>query len=663
MRSLVRLFALLACVMISVAEARVVRLRIDRREPVLNGKAFGTAGAYEKLVGQVEFALNPSLAANAGIVDLKLAPRNAAGEVEFTADFYLLKPVDPAQFKGRLLYEVGNRGGKALLATFQKAVRSADPTTEAEFGDGRLMAQGYALLWMGWQWDVPEGRMRMQMPIATEAGQPIKGRIRGNFILDARSNTAPLADRAHQAYPIADMADPEAFLTVRDRTDGKPQRLGRGQWRFVDNNTVALEGGFEPGRIYDVVYTAKDPRVLGTGLAGTRDLISFFKHATVGNPLPGVKDAIGWGISQSGRFLRHLLYEGFNEDEQGRRVFDGVIDEVGGAGRGSFNHRFGQASRDAEQFFNFLYPVDMFPFTDGDQSDPVTGAKGSLLGRAQARGVEPKMFHVLSNSEYFNRAGSLVHTDVAGQRDIEPPANVRIYTVAAGPHFAGPFPPSQAAHLAAPLNPLNRNLIMRALLDAMDRWMDTGTAPPPSQMPRIANKTLTPSANAGWPTIPGVKFPPPVLITYRLDFGPRWAQGIVDYEPPLLGKPYAALVPAVDKDGNAIAGIRMPSVQIPIGTYTGWNYRPPAIGAPEQFSGEAGAFFPFAATREARLSTGDSRLSFAERYTSRDEYLARIRQAARQLIQARFLLAADLPEVEDFAKAQFDWMSKPPAKP
>lgn len=224
MRSLAGLFALLSCVMVPAVEARVVRLRIDRREPVLNGKAFGSAGAYEKLAGKVEFALNPELAANAGIADLKLAPRNAAGEVEFAADFYLPKPVDPAQFKGRLLHDVGNRGGKALLATFQKAARSADPTAEAEFGDGRLMAQGYALPWMGWQWDVPEGRMRMRMPIATEAGRPIKGRIRGNFILDARSDTAPLADRAHQAHPITDMVDPEAFLTVRDRTDGPPRR-------------------------------------------------------------------------------------------------------------------------------------------------------------------------------------------------------------------------------------------------------------------------------------------------------------------------------------------------------------------------------------------------------------------------------------------------------
>lgn len=441
---------------------------------------------------------------------------------------------------------------------------------------------------------------------------------------------------------------------------GAPER---GQWRFIDNNTVALDSGFEPGRIYDVDYTARDPRVLGTGLAGTRDLICFFKHSTVGNPLSGVKQAIGWGISQSGRFLRHLLHEGFNEDEQGRRVFDGVIDEVGGAGRGSFNHRFGQASRDAEQFFNFLYPVDMFPFTDGEQSDPVTGAKGSLLGRARARGVEPKLFHVLSNSECFNRAGSLVHTDVAGPRDIEPPANVRICTVAAGPHFSGPFPPNQPAHLAAPLNPLNRNLVMRALLEAMDRWLGAGTPPPPSQMPRLANKTLTASANAGWPTIPGVTFPPPVLITYRLDLGPRWAVGIVGYEPPLLGKPYGALVPAVDRDGNAIAGIRMPSVQVAIGAYTGWNYRPPAIGAPEQLSGEAGSFFPFATTREARLKSGDSRLSFSERYPSRDEYLARIRHAARPLIQGRFLLEADLPDVEEFARAPFDWISKPAAKP
>jgi hypothetical protein len=647
----------LACLFLLPAEttARVMKLHIERREPVLNGKPFGAVGPYEKLVGKVEFALDPAAPPNARIIDLSLAPRNPRGEVEFTADFYLLKPVDPARGNGRLLYEVGNRGGKALLHTFQKAHGSTDPTTAAEFGDGLLMTQGYALLWMGWQWDVPEGMMRMEMPIATDHGQPITGLVRANFIPNAKSDIGPLADRGHRAYPIDNPASAENVMTVRDRPIDPPQRVPRDKWRFVNDSSVSLEGGFELGRIYDVIYTARDPRVVGCGLAGTRDLISFLKHTRGdANPLAGIRVAYGWGVSQSGRFLRHFLYEGFNEDEQGRIVFDGVIDEVGGAGRGSFNHRFAQASRDAEQFFNIFYPVDMFPFTDGEETDPLTGQTDALLASAEARHVAPKMFHILSNSEYFNRAGSLIHTDPLGQRDIEPPANSRIYAVASGPHFVGPWPPAPVGGTAAPLSILDRTPIVRALLRAMDEWVTEGTAPPPSRYPKISDGTLTAPNAAGWPTIPNLRFPPPMLITYRLDFGPSWARGIVSFEPPHVGKPYVGLVPAVDADGNARAGIRLPSIQVPVATYAGWNYRTPGIGAGDQLLGEAGSMYPFAPTRAAR-SQGDSRLSLEERYTSRDQYLGKIAQAGRQLIAERFLLPGDLADVIHQAAMQYDW--------
>src|SRR5438067_10556344 len=245
----------------SLAEARVVRLRVERREVVLNGRPFGAAGPYEKLIGTVDFGLDPDAPANALIVDLKLAPRNARGEVEASADFYLLKPVDPRRGNGRLFYEVGNRGGKSMLPTFQKAAGSPDPTTETEFGDGALMRQGFTLLWMGWQWDVPvrAGTMRMEMPIAAENGRRITGIVRGNFILNERANTAPLADRNHQAYPVLDPSAADNVMTVRDDPTAKGQIVPRTRWRFVDAQNVALDGGFEPGRIYDVVYRTVDP--------------------------------------------------------------------------------------------------------------------------------------------------------------------------------------------------------------------------------------------------------------------------------------------------------------------------------------------------------------------------------------------------------------------
>jgi hypothetical protein len=654
--------ALTLVVAASVSEARVVRLRVERRETVLNGRPFGAAGPYEKLVGKVDFALDPQLPANDAIVDLKLAPRNAHGEVEFSADFYLLKPADPRRGNGKLFYEVGNRGGKSMLSTFQKAAASADPTTEAEFGDGALMRQGFALLWMGWQWDVPDrpGVMRMEMPIATDNGRPITGLVRGNFILSERAATASVADRNHRAYPVLDPSSPENTMTVRDDPTGPGETLPRSRWRFVDAGTVAIDGGFEPGRIYDIVYRTSGPRVVGCGLAGTRDLVSFLEHdASPANPISGTTIAIGWGVSQSGRFLRHFLYQGFNADEQGRRVFDGVFDQVGGAGRGSFNHRFGQASRDALQFFNILYPVDLFPFTDGPETDPETGITDSLLARADRTHTTPKIFHLLTNSEYFNRAGSLVHTDPTGTKDAELPATTRIYMIASAPHGPGPFPPESnrggGMVGTAPLNPLNYSPAVRALLRALDQWVSDDVEPPPSAYPRLADGTLTAPDKAGWPAIPGYALPQNPLRAFHLDFGPEWAKGVVTYEPPRVGKPFVMRVPAVDADGNGRAGIRLPDIAVPLATQAGWNYRDASTGAPDRLAGEIGSYIAFPRTQAERQKTKDPRLSIEERYRNRDEYLGRYAAATLDLVARRYLVAEDVADLLKHAQEHYDW--------
>ena len=646
----------------SAADARVVRLRIERRETVLNGRPFGAAGSYEKLIGRVDFGLDPDAPANAAIVDLKLAPRNARGEVESSADFYLLKPVDPRRGNGRLFYEVGNRGGKAMLVTFQKASASFDPATAAEFGDGALMQQGFTLLWMGWQWDVPvrPGTMRMEIPIATENGRRITGLVRGNFILSERAPTASVADRNHQAYPVLDPTSTENVMTVRDDPTAKGQVIPQTRWRFVDGGTVALDGGFEPGRIYDVVYRSADPRIVGCGLAGTRDLVSFLKYESSGeNPAPGLRAAIGWGVSQSGRFLRHFLYQGFNQDEQGRSVFDGVFDQVGGAGRGSFNHRFGQASRDELQFFNILFPVDLFPFTDGPETDPETGIADSLLGRAARSGTAPKVFHLLTNSEYFNRAGSLVHTDPTGTRDADLPANTRIYTIASAPHGPGPFPPASNSGGGmvgrAALNPLNYAPVTRALFRALDRWVSEDIEPPPSAYPRIADGTLTPPDRAGWPAIPGFALPQLPLRAFHLNFGPDWHRGIVSVEPPEVGPAFTVRVPAVDADGNARAGIKLPDIAVPLATHAGWNYRHASIGAPDRLAGEIGSYIPFPRTRVDRDRTGDPRLSIEERYRNRDEYVGKYAAATLDLVVRGYVLPEDVADLLKHAIEHYDW--------
>jgi hypothetical protein len=661
----------------TAADARVVRLRIERREVVLNGRAFGAAGPYEKLVGKVDFGVDPNLPRNEVIVDLKLAPRNASGEVEASADFYMLKPIEPTRGNGRLFYEVGNRGGKSILATFQKATGSPDPVTDAEFGDGALMKQGFTLLWMGWQWDVPEraGVMRMDMPIATlrepqggrepgrgatDNGRRITGLVRGNFILNERAATAPLADRNHKAYPVLDPTSVENTMTVRDEPTAKGTLIPRSKWRFADAETVALDGGFEPGRIYDVVYRTADPRVLGLGLSGTRDLVSFIKYErSDANPARGVTLALGWGVSQSGRFLRHFLYQGFNEDEQGRRVFDGVFDQVGGAGRGSFNHRFGQASRDALQFFNILFPVDLFPFTDGPETDPETGAVDSLLARAERTGTAPKVFHLLTNSEYFNRAGSLVHADPTGTRDADLPANTRVYMIASAPHGPGPFPPKSNVGGGmvgrAALNPLNYSPAVRALFRALDRWVTDDVTPPPSAYPRFADGTLTSPDRAGWPAIPGYQLPQQPLRAFHLNFGPDWSKGIVSVEPPEVGAAFVVRVPSVDADGNVRAGIRLPDIAVPLATQAGWNYRDQSIGAPDRLAGEIGSYIPFPRSRADRERASDPRLSIEERYRNRDEYVGRFASAALDLVERGYLLQEDVADLLKHAVEHYDW--------
>ena len=646
-------------------EASVTRLRVERREVVLGGQAFGAAGPYEKLVGTVDFEIDPSLPQNRRIVDIDLAPRNANGLVAFSADFYLLKPVDPRRGNGRLFYEAGNRGSKRILPVFQEAANSADPTTAAEFGNGALMAQGFSLLWMGWQWDVPEGRMRMEIPIATNGGTPITGWVRGNFIPGANATSASVADRGHEPYPVVEPSSAEHRLLVRTLPTDPPREIARNTWRFTGPGTVTLDRGFEPGLIYDVVYRARDPRVIGVGVAGTRDLISFFKHAdaAAGNPMPGIRLALGWGVSQTGRFLRHLVYEGFNEDERGRRVFDGVFDQVGGAGRGSFNHRFGQQSRDQLQHFNILYPVDMFPFTDAEQTDPETGLTDGLIARATHSGTVPKFFHLLTDSEYFNRAGSLVHTDVSGTRDVPPPPTSRIYFISSAPHIVGAFPPAPFGDPdfkgRASMNTLVYTPVIRALFRALDRWVADDVEPPPSRYPLLSDGTLVAADAPGWPTIPGFPRPAAPMTTYRLDFGPDWSRGIITIEPPAIGKAFVSRVPAVDDAGNDRAGIRLPEIAVPLATHTGWNYRDPSIGAPGRLASEIGSYLPLPRTRAERERTKDSRPSIAERYAGREDYLARISLAAVALVKEGFLLAEDVPGVIERAITHFDWATRP----
>ncbi len=643
--------------------AAVLRVELEERSDVLEGRSFGSVGPYERIQAKVRFAVDPRLAANQNIRDLEYAPRNEAGLVEFSADLYVLKPRDPAKGNGTLLFEVANRGRKLMPATFHR-VSSLDPREPADFGDGFLLEQGFTLAWLGWQWDVPEEPhlLRLYAPVAGHGERPLRGLVRSEFIPDQPARTFSLADRTMLAYPAADPNDAAAQLTVRERGDGPRRTIPRGDWMFArerDGRPVPdrahlylLKGRLEPGRIYEVIYTAQDPVIVGVGLAAVRDFVSFLKYGApnsgatlLGDQRRYLKRAIGFGSSQSGRFLRTFLYFGFNADEQGRKVFDAVWAHVAGAGRGSFNHRFAQPSRDGHPFLNFFYPTDLFPFTDLEETDPETGVRGGILTRAAAAGVLPKIFYTNGSYEYYGRAASLIHTSPDGKKDAPLAPETRIYFFAGSQHGPAAFPPSGAGtvHLT---NPNDFRWAMRALLVALNRWITDGTQPPVSRYPRLADGTLVEPDVVRFPKIPGVRFPERLHRAWRVDYGPDFeTRGIVTFEPPKLGKAFPTLVPQVDADGNETAGVRLPDVAVPLATYAGWNFRAPSLGAPEELYSMAGSFLPFAATKAERLNRGDPRPSVEERYGGRDSYLEQVRAAARELVAEGFLLERDLDAV------------------
>jgi hypothetical protein len=640
-----RLFVLLGFA--ALCPAALHRIYVDERTDLLGDHSFGPSGPYERITGRAHFAVDPNAPANRIVADIDKAPRNAAGLVEFSADFHMLKPRDPAKGNGTVLFEVSNRGNKGTVSMFNLPESGGnDPQTAEALGDGYLMEQGYTLVWLGWQFDVPEqpGLLRLYAPRFQATGL-----VRAEFVPTAPTDLFPFSERNHVPYPAADARTGE--LTVRDRHDGPRQVIPRSQWEHESNGRIRVTGGLQPGRIYEFVYSAKDPAVVGLGPAAIRDLIAFLKYdggpMLLGDQRRFLKRAIGFGTSQSGRFLRNFVYQGFNADEKGRKVFDGLWPHVAGAGRGSFNFRFAQPSRDAQPFTNFFYPTDLFPFTDTAQTDPETGERGGLLDKATEQKAVPKIFYTNGSYEYWGRAASLIHT--------QPPApDTRIYFFTGAQHGPGRFPPS-TTQARYPSNPNDYRYIMRALLAAMNQWITDGREPPASSYP--SDDQLTTVEGLNFPSIPGVNVPARAHTAYRVDYGPEFrSAGLITKEPPAIGKAFTALVPKVDGDGNETSGIRLPELVCPLGTYTGWNYRPERFGAPNEAIAFIGSFFAFAPTPDRRGQ--DPRPSISERYSGKAEFLSRIGAAARSLADRRLLLDRDVAALEQRAGRMWDTLAK-----
>ncbi|MCK4766281.1 MAG: DUF3471 domain-containing protein [Candidatus Aminicenantes bacterium] len=552
------------------------------------------------------------------------------------------------------------------------------------------MKHGYSILTAEWNWDVRPGggRLQLDLPIATKNGQPISQRIAAEIVLfdrDQKSKSEPVSWGNSRCYPVIDMKNrSKCRFTVRDEPMGKRTLIPLEQWQFArlegkkivpDPTFIYMETGFEPGRIYELVYPVKDPRIVGLGLAATRDSISFFRFETKDgsarpNPMavdsggkltPTVEKVYIFGVSQSGRFITHMIYQGFHVDEAGRMVIDGAGIHVGGAGKGSFNHRFARPTHVGSHLEGKYMPADFFPFNfvpqverlassadkgpgdfKSEQIDPLTGEKGDVLAIAKKLGKIPYIMITNNEAEYWTRSASLLHTDVLGKKDAPLHKKVRIYLTSGAGHYA-PF--SRGRYIYEHSQGIIYHYpISRALLLALDRWASEGNEPPPSMYPRLdRGELLAPGEHKKkFPKIPGMRHPGRCAAPPRVNYGDKFrTEGIITVVPPQMGEPYITLVPNFDKDGNTGSGIRLPELAVPLGTYQGWNPRRAEFGAPQYLSRFIGSFWPFAKTEAERKKTGDPRPSLEARYAGKKDYVAKVKKAVRDLIKQGFLLKED----------------------
>ena len=608
-----------------------IAIRIDAVEPFAEGQPFGEAGRYERVRGVMQAALDPQAPENRPIVDLDKAPRNARGLVEYESDFFMLRPADSARTRGILVYDVANRGNLRILQQLDDApgdpARANDPRIAADAGIGFTLGRGYTLLWSGWDPGAPAANHALQarFPTAVENGAPIRGRIRHEFHIGTR--TPGKGDAVRLPYPAARLDKGAARLTVRERESDARRDIPAEEWEFADNRSIRLLPAgalFAPVASYEIWYEAEGPQILGLGFAAVRDLVAQLRYEDSGL---GVRHALAFGNSQSGRFLRHFLDLGMNEDGRGRRVFDGVMTNVAGAGKVFANHRFGMPGRTATQHEDRLYPENWFPFSQARLTDPFSGKTDAIT---KGRPSDPLVIEVNSATEYWQKGACLIHTDPAGTRDAQLPANARAYLLAGTQHAARPGVDPSPGPCLNPRNPTSATPALRALFLALEEWVVDGRPPPPSRVPRLADGTAVAAERLRMPKIEGFARPPGANRILPpgdwVDPAPREDQA------------YPTLVSPVDADGNEIAGIRLPPIAVPLGTHAGWNlYR----AAPCELCDRDGSFIAFAKSRAEREAADDPRPSLEERYGSRETYVAKIRAAAAALVAERLLLPRD----------------------
>ncbi|MCS5657282.1 MAG: alpha/beta hydrolase domain-containing protein [Dehalococcoidia bacterium] len=629
-----------------------------------DGLSFGSVGQYEKIRGIAYGEVDPSDPRNAVITDIELAPVNAQGMVEYSMDIFILKPVDLNRGNHRILFDFNNRG-QMRVGLFNDAVTTNNPTSAKDAGTGFIMNLGYTVVGSGWEPGVSGvDAMKIIVPVATKDGATITGPSYEYIVFD-NDKTAT----SRLAYAAANTDKSQAALTVRERLDDPPTTVPATGWDYTSEDGTEiclLPSGtpFQQSHIYEFTYTAKNPVIAGIGLAATRDFVSSLRSATAaeGNPLAGdVQHTFSYSISQPSRTLNDLQELGFNEDLNGQRVFDGILSHTGGGSGDQINFRFAQTGRTERNRQNHLYPESVFPFAHQVLTDHISGKTAGRGERGEASGTTPKRFEINTANEYWVKTCSLLHTDTQAN-DLLDPENVRFYLLSGLSHGVGDITNKGEGQQFT--NAVSPHAAHRALLAALDEWVSEGTTPPESQIPRRSVDAalavpqlgslngIVPQDELGWPDIPGVTYNGLTTTRYHLDFGEDIDSGIAsNYPPSVAGRPaYPIFVSKVDEDGNEVAGVRLPEVEAPVATTTGWALRRAGFSENEGCESN-GQHIPFAVTRAERAASGDPRLSLEERYESHDGYVQAVTKAARKLEKQRFLLPADVQQYIKDAQA------------
>ena len=643
----------------SDVDARVTKIQITTKEsPTFGGHSWPGVGQYEKIVGKAFGEVDPADPKNSVIVDILLAPRNANGRVEYSFDFYILKPIDLTKGVHKVVYEPPNRGSKTWSSLGRISSGGDDPgsiTNPTELANWFLMPRGYTMVWSGWDFsagnDNSDNVLTMTFPIAKNRdGSSITGPAYEYIVAQGLSYALN--------YPAATLDQTKATLTHRVRLNDTPQVIPASGWKYNATGTAIslLPAGtsFTAGDIYEFSYTAKDPTVNGLGFAAIRDWNAFLRYETkdasgTANPLAGDITRIYTEVrSQPGRMLNDFRALGFNQAENGRKVFDGMTQWIAAGDGINMNYRFSQPGRTERNRQDHLYVEGVFPFANVSSTDPLTGKTGSRYDRCTATNTCPLAMEIYSANEYWVKAASLLHTDPTGTRDLPESPFTRNYFISSHQHGTGNAAAKGACQQFQ--NPLDSAPVQRALFIALDEWSTKGTLPPASQVPRLSDATLVPANATGFPTIPGVMNNGLKTTRYLLNYGPNfYTTGIPTINPPVITPPYQdnrangpiypSFVPKTDSDGNDIAGLRLPDVTVPLATYTGWALR----GGAQAGDGceGSGQYIPFAKTKAERMASGDPRLSIEERYPRFSAYYDAVKKAIDDMVARRVMLRED----------------------